>query len=110
MNGTAGSDFIQCSTVDAGASVNGLGGTDTIFLAGPVNGTVSGGPAEDFISVGPSFAVSGVIAGNDGSDYISAGGGVTPRGQVLGGNGGGHLQVGPNRGIVDGGAGSTSAG
>ncbi|WP_392673328.1 hypothetical protein [Streptomyces sp. LN785] len=78
VNGTAGSDFIQCSSVDAGHSVNGLGGSDTIFLTGPVNGTVNGGTEGDFISVGASAAVAGVVAGGDGGDHISVGGLVTP--------------------------------
>lgn len=105
VNGTAGSDSIRCSSLDAGSSVNGLGGSDTIVLTGPVDGSVSGGPGEDFISVGSSSAVSGIVAGDDGSDYISVGGPVAPSGQVLGGDQGDFLQVAVNGGTVDGGAG-----
>ncbi|GGT31931.1 hypothetical protein GCM10010271_39960 [Streptomyces kurssanovii] len=74
MNGTADSDFIRCATVDAGDTVNGLGGNDYI-ITGPVNGTVLGGTGSDYVRTG---ANAGLVDGDDGFDYCVVASGSEP--------------------------------
>jgi len=82
VNGTPGSDFIQCSTVNAGDTVNGLGGNDYI-VTGDVAGTVRGGSGSDYLQVNN----------------------VSPTGQVLGDSENDYIRTGINQNIVDGGGG-----
>ncbi|MFF2505737.1 hypothetical protein ACFVTY_20450 [Streptomyces sp. NPDC058067] len=82
VTGTPGSDFIQCSTVNSGDTVNGLGGNDYI-VTGSVAGTVRGG---------------------SGSDYIQTNS-VSPTGQVLGESESDFIRTGFNLGVVNGGTG-----
>ncbi|MGX1674529.1 hypothetical protein [Streptomyces sp. NPDC055400] len=71
VNGTAGSDFIQCSTVSAGDTVNGLGGNDYI-VTGVVAGTVEGGTGSDYIQTN-NISSTGRVLGDSESDYIRTG-------------------------------------
>ncbi|MFI2371790.1 hypothetical protein [Streptomyces sp. NPDC018833] len=105
-----GNDVILCATVDADATVDGLGGDDTIAVAGSVNGTVSAGAGMDHLSVFASGSVSGVVVGDggdgdggDGDDHITVAGVVTSSGDILGGAGNDFLLVGVNNGLVNGG-------
>ncbi|MET7515303.1 hypothetical protein ABZS88_17885 [Streptomyces sp. NPDC005480] len=72
VNGTAGSDFIQCSTVNAGDTVNGLGGNDYIVVTGDVNGTVRGGAGGDYVQVN-NVSPSGQVSGDSENDFLRAG-------------------------------------
>ncbi|MFE5024946.1 hypothetical protein ACFRAO_16795 [Streptomyces sp. NPDC056656] len=83
VNGTAGSDYIVCSSVDSGNTVNGLGGSDYIAVTGVVNGTVKGGAGSDYVQVNN----------------------VSPTGQVLGESEGDFLRAAINLGLVNGGTG-----
>ncbi|WP_418959654.1 hypothetical protein [Streptomyces tritici] len=98
--GTAGSDNIRCTTVDAGDTVNGLGGNDYIVVSGAVNGDVAGGDGSDYIVTGTVF---GAVAGGNGSDYIQTG--AVAGGLVTGEAGNDVLRTGGNMGVVDGGIG-----
>lgn len=106
VTGTPFSDFISCSSVDPGDTVNALGGNDRILLTGPVNGSVLGGDGRDSVSLTQSGSVGagGVIDGQTGNDALSIRGPVA--GTVNGGAGNDSLQVGVNTGTVDGGAGN----
>ncbi|MGW6398574.1 hypothetical protein [Streptomyces sp. NPDC055134] len=83
VNGTAGSDYIVCSSVDSGNTVNGLGGSDYIAITGIVNGDVKGGAGSDYVQVNN----------------------VSPTGQVLGESESDFLRAANNLGVVNGGSG-----
>ncbi|MGW6362678.1 hypothetical protein ACWFR5_47880 [Streptomyces sp. NPDC055092] len=104
VNGTAGSDFIRCSTVNAGDTVNGLGGNDYIVIAGNVDGTVDGGLGSDYITVQPGGIVNGTVRGGAGGDYVQVNN-VSLGGQVHGDSEGDYLRTGVNLGLVNGGTG-----
>ncbi|MFD7444687.1 hypothetical protein [Streptomyces sp. NPDC059909] len=124
VTGTAGGDFIACSMLDAGHTVNALGGNDTIVLTGDISGTVGGGAGSDMVRLattgtlntagvingdvgGDAFdlrgTVLGLVQGNEADDFITVGV-VGAGGTVNGGAGTDFLQVGVNGGAVDGGA------
>ncbi|MGA5196633.1 hypothetical protein [Streptomyces exfoliatus] len=105
VNGTAGSDYIVCSSVDPGHQVNGRGGNDYIVLTGPTAGTVTGGLGRDYITSRSNVVVSGVIAGNEESDYLVVDGLLTASGAVRGNAGNDYLRVNVNNGTANGGDG-----
>ncbi|WP_412074616.1 hypothetical protein ACLF6K_00045 [Streptomyces xanthophaeus] len=70
--GTSADDTIVCSSLDAGHTVEGLGGVDTITLAGTIDGNVRGGDGGDRItlaggsaSVGPMGSIDGQFGDDD---------------------------------------------
>ncbi|SEC21628.1 hypothetical protein [Streptomyces sp. TLI_105] len=104
VNGTAGRDYIVCSEVAAGNTVNGLGGDDYIVVNGPVFGHVDGGTGRDYISA-RSVGAGGLVEGSPDSDYIVVGGTVAPGGIVRGNTGNDYLSVDTNNGTTNGGDG-----
>ncbi|MBT2387116.1 hypothetical protein [Streptomyces sp. ISL-11] len=72
--GTNDADTIECSSVEAGHTVEALGGVDIITLTGPVDGNVRGGDGVDQITLtGGSAAVNGTgaVDGQAGDDVIT---------------------------------------
>ncbi|MFF0425672.1 MULTISPECIES: hypothetical protein [unclassified Streptomyces] len=84
--GTPGPDYITCGSLASGDVVDGLGGADYIRVSGDVGGGAT-------------------LRGGTGRDYIRVDGSVGPTGQVLGGDDNDYVVVGPNAGVVNGGAG-----
>jgi Ca2+-binding RTX toxin-like protein len=82
ITGTANSDYIVCSSIDTGVTVDGLGGNDYI-VTGVVAGTVEGGTGSDYIQTN-NVSSTGKVLGENESDYIRTG---TNLGAVNGGSG-----------------------
>ncbi|MFI8324839.1 hypothetical protein [Streptomyces sp. NPDC085529] len=105
VNGTAGDDLIECSSVDPGHTVNGLGGRDHIVLTGPTAGTVTGGLGRDYITSRSDVVVSGVLDGNEDSDYLVVDGLLAAGGTVRGNVGNDYIKVNVSDGTTHGGLG-----
>ncbi|MEV4944838.1 hypothetical protein [Streptomyces sp. NPDC053755] len=104
VSGTVGRDYIQCSSVDAGHTVDGLAGDDTIVLTGPVAGRVLGGTGSDYLRFGSLAPLGGQADAGAGNDYVQVDGTVLAAATVRGGDGADFIRVDVNQGAVDGGA------
>ncbi|QGZ51515.1 hypothetical protein GPZ77_26855 [Streptomyces sp. QHH-9511] len=78
LTGTAGSDYIRCTSIPSAHSVDGLGGSDYIVVTGTVaqGAAVRGGAGSDYLQVNVN---NGTVSGGEGIDYCRVSSGNPPQ-------------------------------